>query len=379
VNASLLAGYSQGKIVYGSIPVKWSKAGGSTKLACVQGHQYLENERIRTTGEGHRKILQDAFLEQFNTEGDDSWKIPYHMPTDISIWRQKFNDSTTHKWAMAIDTNTCTGCGSCMVSCQAENNISVVGKDEVLINREMHWIRIDRYYTAADGNHPEHTDEVDVVQQPMLCQHCDNAPCETVCPVVATTHNEEGLNVQTYNRCVGTRYCSNNCPYKVRHYNWYDYSDYRAGLHQSGRPLTRLLRQVGIKGKELKDKTEYPLMLQFNPDVTVRSRGVMEKCSFCVHKIRRWHTDERALGRDLPEAQKQTACQQACPADAITFGNILDENSAVSKVVEKKGAYKVLKELNTEANVTYLTRLRNRAMPEGSADAHGSHGETAHH
>jgi molybdopterin-containing oxidoreductase family iron-sulfur binding subunit len=136
---------------------------------------------------------------------------------------------------------------------------------------------------------------------------------------------------------------------------------------------------VGIKGKELKDKTEYPLMLQFNPDVTVRSRGVMEKCSFCVHKIRRWHTDERALGRDLPEAQKQTACQQACPADAITFGNILDENSAVSKVVEKKGAYKVLKELNTEANVTYLTRLRNRAMPEGSADAHGSHGETAHH
>lgn len=379
VNASLLAGYSQGKIVYGSIPVKWSKAGGSTKLACVQGHQYLENERIRTTGEGHRKILQDAFLEQFNTEGDDSWKIPYHMPTDISIWRQKFNDSTIHKWAMAIDTNTCTGCGSCMVSCQAENNISVVGKDEVLINREMHWIRIDRYYTAADGNHPEHTDEVDVVQQPMLCQHCDNAPCETVCPVVATTHNEEGLNVQTYNRCVGTRYCSNNCPYKVRHYNWYDYSDYRAGLHQSGRPLTRLLRQVGIKGKELKDKTEYPLMLQFNPDVTVRSRGVMEKCSFCVHKIRRWHTDERALGRDLPEAQKQTACQQACPADAITFGNILDENSAVSKVVEKKGAYKVLKELNTEANVTYLTRLRNRAMPEGSADAHGSHGETAHH
>ena len=386
VNGSVLAEVQDGKIIYSGLAVKWSKAKGSTKLACVQGHQYLTNDRIRMTGEGERKILQDAFLEEFNTEGNDSWQIPYHMPTDISIWRQKFNDSTTHKWAMAIDTNTCTGCGSCMVSCQAENNISVVGKDEILINREMHWIRIDRYYTAADSNpEAENTDDVDVVQQPMLCQHCDNAPCETVCPVIATSHNEEGLNIQTYNRCVGTRYCSNNCPYKVRHYNWYDYSDYRAGLHQSGRPLTRLLRQVGIKGKELKDKTEYPLMLQFNPDVTVRSRGVMEKCSFCVHKIRRWHTEERALGRDLPEVVKKTACQQACPADAITFGNILDENSAVSKAVEAKGTYKVLKELNTEANVTYMTRLRNRAMPaHQKVDAHGAghdqHGETkAHH
>lgn len=380
VDAGLLATGSASSYNLAGIPVTYSVTRDSTTLANVQGHHYLTNSRLRATGEGSRKILQDAFLEEFDEEGNDSWKIPYHMPTDISLWKQKFPEGT-HKWGMAIDTNTCTGCSACMVSCQAENNISVVGKDEVIINREMHWIRIDRYYTAANGSaDAENTDEVDVVNQPMLCQHCDNAPCETVCPVVATTHNEEGLNVQTYNRCVGTRYCSNNCPYKVRHYNWYDYSDYRAGVHQSGRPLTRFLRQVGIGekiglGKSPEDKTEYPLMLQFNPDVTVRSRGVMEKCSFCVHKIRRWHTEEQHLGRDLPESAKQTACQQACPTDAISFGNLLDEKSEINKVIEKKGAYKVLKELNTEANVTYLTRLRNRPML-AKAD---NHSDKAHH
>jgi Fe-S-cluster-containing dehydrogenase component/anaerobic selenocysteine-containing dehydrogenase len=381
VDAGLLASGDAVAYNLAGIPVSWSATEDSTTLANVQGHHYLTNPRIRATGEESRKILQDAFLEEFEDEGNDSWTIPYHMPTDISLWKQKFPEGS-HKWGMAIDTNTCTGCAACMVSCQAENNISVVGKDEVIINREMHWIRIDRYYTSSVGHDdPEVTDpdEVDVVNQPMLCQHCDNAPCETVCPVVATTHNEEGLNVQTYNRCVGTRYCSNNCPYKVRHYNWYDYSDYRAGVHQSGRPLTRFLRQVGIGqflglGKAPEDKTEFPLMLQFNPDVTVRSRGVMEKCSFCVHKIRRWHTDEQHLGRELPESAKQTACQQACPTDAISFGNLLDEKSEITKVNDKKGAYKVLKELNTEANVTYLTRLRNRPMLAKADD----HSDKAH-
>lgn len=352
-----------------------------TKLACVQGHQYLENPFIRASGEGSRKIVQETTLKQFNDPKDDSYEIKYHIEPDITMWRQKFQ-SQTHKWGMVIDTNVCTGCNACMVSCQAENNISTVGKDEVLINREMHWIRIDRYYTAIDPDKDdvvENADEVDVIQQPMLCQHCDNAPCETVCPVVATTHNEEGLNVQTYNRCVGTRYCSNNCPYKVRHYNWYDYSDYRAGLHDSGSPLRRFLRSMGLMGEELKDKTEYPLMLQFNPDVTVRSRGVMEKCSFCSHKIRRWHNEEKALGRDLPESAKQTACQKACPADAIVFGNVLNTDSNVSGSLEKKGAYKVLKELNVEANVTYLTRLKNReplasAAHDGHGGSHDDHG-----
>lgn len=371
-NAARLAEVD-GDLVLCGLPVQWERVAKKTELACVQGHQYLENSRIRATGEGKRKILQDAYLEEFNEEGNEDWKISYHMPTDISLWRQQFKDATTHKWGMVIDTNACNGCGACIVSCQAENNISVVGKDEVLLNREMHWIRIDRYYTAADDNHPEETDEVDLVQQPMLCQHCDNAPCETVCPVVATTHNEEGLNVQTYNRCVGTRYCSNNCPYKVRHYNWYDYSDYRAGLHQSGRPLTRFLRQIGLMGDELKDKTEFPLMMQFNPDVTVRSRGVMEKCTFCIHKIRRWHDQERKLGRDLPESAKQSACESACPTSAISFGNMLDEDSKVSTEMDSKGAYKVLMEVNAQPNITYLTRLKNRPMPPKSTS------ESKHH
>lgn len=365
--------------VKSGIAMTVSKTSKEYNLACVQGHQYLENPFIRMTGEGSRKIVQETTLKQFNDPKDNSYEIKYHMPTDITMWRQKFA-SQTHKWGMVIDTNVCTGCNACMVSCQAENNISTVGKDEVLLNREMHWIRIDRYYTAVDevaDDVVENADEVDVIQQPMLCQHCDNAPCETVCPVVATTHNEEGLNVQTYNRCVGTRYCSNNCPYKVRHYNWYDYSDYRGGLHDSGAPLRRFLRSLGLMGDELKDKTEYPLMLQFNPDVTVRSRGVMEKCSFCSHKIRRWHTEEKALGRDLPESAKQTACQKACPADAIVFGNVLDTESSVSESLERKGNYKVLKELNVEANVTYLTRLKNREpLANAVKDDHGAgHGD----
>jgi molybdopterin-containing oxidoreductase family iron-sulfur binding subunit len=392
VNALDVIPYVKGQAHLNSIPVSYVKTGRSMKLACTQGHQYLENDLIRASGEGHRKIVQDAFLEQFNDDNDVSWTIAahHHAPTDVSIWRQKYKDST-HKWAMVIDTNVCSGCNSCVVSCQAENNIPVVGKDEVLLNREMHWLRIDRYYTAVHDENPEQADDVDVINQPMMCQHCDNAPCETVCPVIATSHNEEGLNVQTYNRCVGTRYCSNNCPYKVRHYNWYDYSDYRAGVHDSGRPLKRFLRQLGVGevlglGKKPEDKTEYPLMLQLNPDVTVRSRGVMEKCSWCIQEIRRWHQEEQALGRELPESQKQLPCQTGCAADAITFGNMLDENSSVSKAMKKRGSYKVLDELNVKSNVTYLTRIKNREMPE-HAKPHDSHGgghdehsgEPAHH
>lgn len=374
VDASTLASSISGEIQYVGLDINVSKTDKKTKLACVQGHQYLENEGIRATGEGSRKIVQDTTLKQFKDPKDHSYEIHYHAPTDVSLWRQKY-PTADRKWAMVVDTNVCNGCNACSISCQAENNVSVVGKDEVIINREMHWIRIDRYYTSKNEEHPEDTDEVDVIHQTMLCQHCDNAPCETVCPVVATSHNAEGLNVQTYNRCVGTRYCSNNCPYKVRHYNWYDYSDYRAGLHGSGNPLSRFIRSLK---EDIKDKIEYPLMMQFNPDVTVRSRGVMEKCSFCIQRIRRWRTEEKSLGRDLPESQKQSACQQACPSDAITFGNILDENSKVFKESQKVGAYKVLKELNTEANVTYTTKIRNRA-PSSVIASHKTDGHSSHH
>ena len=352
-----------------------AKTGESIVLACVQGHQYLENERIRFTGEGERSILQETTLEEFK-DPSKPYEIKYHDPTslDESLWRQKYPNSK-HKWAMHIDTNTCTGCNACTISCQAENNIPVAGKGEVIINREMHWIRIDRYYTANNQNqgskNVEDSDEIDVVNQPMLCQHCDNAPCETVCPVIATSHNEEGLNVQTYNRCVGTRYCSNNCPYKVRHYNWYDYTDYRAGLRGSANPFKRFIKSLT---EEIQDKTEYPLMLQFNPDVTVRTRGVMEKCSFCIHRIRRWKTEEDSLGRALPESSKQAACQQACPSNSITFGDILDKNSSVSKAHKMEGNYGVLRELNPGSNIKYFTKLRNRKPdPKDLSKSNGTH------
>lgn len=375
IDASFLAIANGDHVQYASIPVKVEMTGKKTTLACMQGHQYLENSRTRFNGEGQRNIVQDATLKEFEDPNNRSYELKYHSPTDISLWRQKF-PSAEHKWAMHIDTNVCNGCNACTISCQAENNIPCVGKGEVIINREMHWIRIDRYYVSNNqsqhGKVVENSDEVELVNQPMLCQHCDNAPCETVCPVVATTHNDEGLNVQTYNRCVGTRYCSNNCPYKVRHYNWYDYKDYRAGIYGSANPFKRFIKSLTHK---IEDKTEYPLMLQLNPDVTVRSRGVMEKCSFCIHKIRRWDTEEKALGRELPESEKQAACQQACPSNAITFGNILDKNSAITKAFEQKGNYGILKEINPGSNIRYFTKLRNREPePLVASNSHeGSH------
>lgn len=370
VDVSILAPSVDGISLHYGVKIKKIKeTDKSTRFACMQGHQYLTDPTMRATGEKKRRIVQDTTLDAFNDPNDKSYELEthYHAPVNLSLWRKQY-PTAAHKWAMVIDPNTCTGCNACTISCQAENNVPCVGKDEIVINREMHWIRIDRYYSSKDGQSREDTDEVDVINQPMLCQHCDNASCEIVCPALATSHNDEGLNVQTYNRCVGTRYCSNNCPYKVRHYNWYDYTDYRGGVHGSGNPLKRFLRSLN---EEIDDKLEYPLMLQFNPDVTVRSRGVMEKCTFCIQKIRRWKTEEQSLGQKLPESKKQAACQQACPSDAITFGDILDPESSVSKKSQLNGAYHVLEELNNRPNVTYLTKIRNRkALEKPKTDEH---------
>jgi MoCo/4Fe-4S cofactor protein with predicted Tat translocation signal len=250
------------------------------------------------------------------------------------------------KWGMSIDLNTCTGCGACVVGCMAENNISVVGKDHVLKNHEMHWIRIDRYFSGM----PDDPDSIQTVFQPMLCQHCDNAPCENVCPVSATNHSSEGLNQMAYNRCIGTKYCANNCPYKVRHFNWMDWNGadcFEDNIYEDGRrddlndDLTRMV---------------------LNPDVTVRSRGVMEKCSFCVQRLQDAKLTAKKLGRPMKDGEARTACQQACPTDAITFGNVNDKSSAINKIrrqEQTERAFYVLEHIHTLPNVNYLSKIRN--------------------
>ncbi|HEX7499655.1 MAG TPA: 4Fe-4S dicluster domain-containing protein, partial [Polyangia bacterium] len=229
---------------------------------------------------------------------------------------------------MAIDLSSCVGCGGCVVACQSENNIPVVGPEQVRKGRAMHWIRIDRYY---DGEEKTGDGSPSVVHEPMLCQHCDNAPCETVCPVQATNHGPDGINQMAYNRCVGTRYCANNCPYKVRRFNFLDFTS----------------------------ETPESMQLAFNPEVTVRPRGVMEKCTFCVQRIRNAEQVAKREGRGMRDKDVVPACGAACPASAIVFGDISDPKSEVSKLSRSNRGFHVLEELGTKPAITYLAALKN--------------------
>ena len=385
-------------------------------ISCTQDHWSMEG----------RAIVREANLENFETKRDFAQNMDLeahagHIPHDADgqpkqIYEHPYDarpetQSEIHQWGMAIDLNTCVGCSACVVACQSENNIPIVGKDQVANSREMHWMRIDRYYSGdpkkrqlADSlimdeeqAYQEWIDDVQVVNQPMLCQHCESAPCESVCPVNATVHDHEGLNVMAYNRCVGTRYCSNNCAYKVRRFNYFDYN--KRPIDQLDRGPWATLKDGFIERPE--DEVNLVEMAK-NPDVTVRMRGVMEKCTFCTQRIEAAKITQKVAARDsgdieVPDGMIQTACQQACPAGAIAFGNVLDPDSAVSKLKQDPRNYAVLGFLDTKPRLTYLAKLRNpnKNMPDyhemplstseytramGSPfEAHGaSHGDHGH-
>ncbi len=299
-----------------------SFTGQKMALANTQGHHSMEG----------RPLVAQAELQEYLK--DPSAGIHKHKV--FSIW-PKFKYKG-YKWAMAIDLNSCTGCGACVVACQSENNIPVVGKRYVLKGREMHWMRIDRYYSGKPSN-PE------TVFQPMLCQHCDNAPCESVCPVLATVHSDEGLNEMVYNRCVGTRYCSNNCPYKVRRFNWFNYTATKENQLHKKMTSTRIL--------------EPSERMQLNPDVTVRSRGVMEKCTFCVQRLHVAKQKAKDDKRKVRDGEAVTACQESCPTQAIVFGDMNDSSSNVAKAFKDSRSFSVLEEMNTVPSVRYKTRIKN--------------------
>ncbi len=317
---SLASVVSNGQVVFSGLPVRVSTTRKFISLANVQGHHSMEGRQI---------VVETALKRYLKNPGG-----AIHRHKLFSMWSD--HSYPRHKWGMVIDLNTCTGCSACVTACQSENNIPTVGKNLILQGREMHWIRIDRYYKGSPDN-PK------ALHQPVVCMHCDNAPCETVCPVAATVHSDEGTNDMIYNRCVGTRYCSNNCPYKVRRFNWFNYTQ------------SSPIRPKGIHKA-------------MNPEVTVRSRGVMEKCTFCIHRVRSAQAQAKLEGRPLKDGDVQTACQQSCPTQAITFGDLKDQSSQVSRLFNRPDAYSLLEELNTKPAVRYRVKVRNTNKLESSSD-----------
>jgi len=313
---------------------------------------------------GHHGADVDKVYDQ--KDGDEPNK--YKHLNIYPDWEEERNFYKAIHWGMTVNLNTCTGCNACVIACQSENNIPVVGKQEVMRRREMHWIRIDRYFATNDRKEEDrplvYTDNPSVMFQPLMCQHCDNAPCENVCPVNAINHSSEGINQQVYNRCMGTRYCANNCPYKVRRFNWFSYYD-NEDFNYNFTMNSDLGRMV------------------LNPDVTVRARGVMEKCSFCMQRIQAAKLTAKGENRALKDGDIVTACQQACPAGAITFGNTNDPDSKVSKVIEGDLSYRLVELLNTNNSVYYTTQVRNikleSEMPvDPMAHTEEHHAEEAH-
>ena len=358
-----------GTFNYSAFDVKIENTNKTTEIAGTQVHHTLMA----------REIVKETTLEKYlkdpKSGNKDEMLITHAGPkkaATIDLWDE--HEKLGHKWGMTIDLNSCIGCGSCVIACGAENNVAVVGKDQVMKTREMQWIRIDRYYSSdmnkdiasevgegaidmyLDMENPS-TANPKVVFQPMMCQHCSHAPCETVCPVLATNHSSDGLNHMTYNRCVGTRYCANNCPYKVRRFNWFNYNENKDfTFNPSQDDLGRMV---------------------LNPDVVVRSRGVMEKCSMCVQRIQKGKLDAKTAERKLVDGDINTACAEACPANAILFGDVNDPSSEISllrKREENERNYFILEELGVKPSVSYLTKVRNcdETIEEGKSNKKNS-------
>ncbi len=351
-NASLLTKKTGTLTAYSGFPIKITPTGKKYKLATTQDHHMMTPGVLMGKEWKERPLIISAKLQDY--AANPSANIPEpEIPKiliDGKLVRSKGANPPAdvegsefqypgYKWGMAVDLTQCTGCGSCVVACNIENNVPMVGRDEVRMGREMHWMRIDRYYIGD----PEKPESVEIAHQPLMCQHCDNAPCETVCPVAATVHSSEGTNDMVYNRCVGTRYCSNNCPYKVRRFNWLEHWNEHNLLGDSAYTF----------------KATPPRNLGLNPDVTVRSRGVMEKCNFCASRVAETKITAKNQGRTLRDGEVKSACQQTCPSDAIVFGNVNDPESKVAKLLKDPRSYKLLEYLNIGPAVSYLSRVRN--------------------
>lgn len=374
-NVFPLVGFNGVTFEYHRVDVAVEKTSETYDIAYTQTHNQYE---------GRKEVIREYSLTEFSKKpgvlSDERHKLAEDYAKNTGDYRV---EGTLYpdfpypgpKWGMSIDLNSCTGCGACTIACTAENNVPVVGKSEVMRNHEMHWLRIDRYFaTYRDDSGADNLDDLNVVFMPMLCQHCDNAPCENVCPVNATNHSSEGLNQMTYNRCIGTRYCANNCPYKVRRFNWSDYTGADSFADN----------QQGIVSEAVHQMNDDLTRMVLNPDVTVRSRGVIEKCSFCVQRLQEGKLKAKKENRPLETGAEgkwdiKTACQQACPTNAIVFGNVNDKKSPISKIRDEEQKDRIfysLEQIHVLPNVSYLAKIRNTDRHVGVA-SNDHHGEAA--